>query len=366
MVGVSVFVNADGSPGLFENGLRQNVLFLYQMFRASPLCARVYLLNHGEAELAVDPASLGIDAADIVQTRDVLEQLDFVLAAGAAMEPDLLRRLRARGCKVIAYKGGNGAVISMEAMVARPPRADAERYFDHDCYDAVWLTPQHWATYRGWCETIYRCAVSQVPQVWSPQVLQAAAPAGFGYQPGRRPWRVGIMDPNITVMKTSHMPMLVCEAAFRQAPDAFAAVFVSNGAAHRDNPHFASFTTTLTAAQAGVMTLEPRFVGAAFIAEHCDAVVTHQWENGLNYLYYEALFGGYPLVHNSPFLADHGYYYPDFDAEAGGAALLKAVAEHDDGLADYRMRSAALLESLDARSARSIERHETLLFSLRD
>ena len=59
------------------------------------------------------------------------------------------------------------------------------------------------------------------------------------------------------------------------------------------------------------MSFEQRFVSADFLTNHCDAVVTHHWENGLNYLYYEVLHGGYPLVHNSACLKDWGYYYPD-------------------------------------------------------
>ena len=37
-IGISIFVDAEGRLSLFENGLRQNVLFLYHMFKASPLC----------------------------------------------------------------------------------------------------------------------------------------------------------------------------------------------------------------------------------------------------------------------------------------------------------------------------------------
>ena len=143
---------------------------------------------------------------------------------GAAMDRETVMGLKARGCRIIAYKGGNGAVISMEAIIAKPPRADAERYFDHDYYDAVWMTPQHLATYRGWCEMIYRRPVREVPQIWSPlliEALPAPARARFGFRPPAGGWRIGILDPNVTVMKTSHLPMLVCEAAFRRNREHF-------------------------------------------------------------------------------------------------------------------------------------------------
>lgn len=366
-IGITMFVNADGDFGFHENGLRQNVVFLFQMFRASSSCRRVVLLNQGDGQPGSIPPGLGIAQDDIVQASDMVGRLDFILVIGAALDRDIVAAFKAHGTRLIAYKGGNAAIIAMEAVIASPPRGDAERYFDVDYYDAIWMTPQHVRTYASWCRTLYRCAIAEVPHIWSPLFVDARVRqtgAAFGYRPGRRPWRIGVMEPNITVMKTSHVPMLVSEAAYRQAPEALRAVYVTNGWPHRDDRHFSGFTMALRAAQAGVMTLEPRFVSADFLANHCDAVVTHQWENGLNYLYYEVLYGGYPLIHNSPFLRGVGYHYEDFEVEAGGAALLRAHREHDAGLAAYRAAVAALLARCDPTDAAVLRRHERLLGAL--
>lgn len=360
-IGISIFVNGDGTLGLFENGLRQNVIFLYQLFRALPGCARVWLVNGGDGELSQNVAAYGVDARDVVRLEQVAQRLDFLMTMGAALNPNMVRDMRARGCRVIGYKAGNGAVISLEAVVARGKRPDGERYFDADHYDQIWLTPQHMRTFAGWCRTMYRCPVREIPHIWSPSILRAVVGDDFGYQPGRKKWRVGVMDPNITVMKTSHLPMLVCEAAFRATPEVFCAFYIANGFMLRDNPHFSSFTTHLSAAKAGLMTLEPRFVGAEFLRDHCDALVTHQWENSLNYLYWEALYGGYPLVHNAPRIADLGYYYGDFDAEAGGQALAHARAVHDDTLSVYHDKAQTLIASLDPLAPANLRAHADAL-----
>jgi hypothetical protein len=360
-IGISMFVNADGTLGLFENGLRQNVIFLYHLFRAMPDCARVWLINGGDGELTQDVGAFGVDASDIVRLDRVSARLDFLVTMGAALNPNTVRQMRARGCKVIGYKGGNGAIISLEAVVARGKRLDGERYFDADHYDQIWLTPQHMHSFAGWCRTMYRCPVREIPHIWSPRILHATVGKSYGYKPGRRPWRVGVMDPNITVMKTSHVPMLVCEAAFRQSPEAFAAFYIANGLRLRDNGHFASFALHLSAVQAKIMTLEPRFVGTEFLRDHCDALVTHQWENALNYLYWEALYGGFPLIHNSPRIADIGYHYGDFDAEAGGAALVQAQAMHDEQLAAYRDKADAFIATLDPTATTNMALHRQAL-----
>jgi hypothetical protein len=363
-VGITIFVMPDGKLGLYENGLRQNVLFLYRLFRASPNCRAVYLLNHGDGELAEDARAYGVEPHHILRTRDLKQPLDYAIVLGAAMDKETVRALRQSGTRLICYKGGNGAVISMEAMAAVPPRGDAERYFDRDCYDLIWMTPQHIRTYKPWCETLHRCPVVEVPQIWEPLMIEAMPPdirQRFGYRRGKRPWRFGILDPNVTIMKTSHMPMLVAEAAFRRDRSRFAAVYVTNGLAHKDNAHFVSFAAALSAYRAGIMTLEPRFVGPQFIANHADAIVTHHWENALNYLYYEALYGGYPLIHNSEMLAGYGYGYESFDAESGADALARAHERHDDEFGSYYERNAALFERLNPATPATIALHESLL-----
>ena len=75
----------------------------------------------------------------------------------------------------------------------------------------------------------------------------------------------------------------------------------------------------------------------------------------------QALHGGYPLIHNSAFLADQGYPYADFDPEDGGRALLEAKARHDDSLRAYRDAADALIERLRPDSPANIRLHETLL-----
>jgi hypothetical protein len=363
-IGITVYVNANGDLGLYENGLRQNVFFLFNMFRASPNCRRVYLLNHGDGVPTSVPDGLGIQLKDIVRSGDVKERLDFVVALGASLDRETATRMRAAGTKFICYKGGNGIVISMEAIIAQPPRNDAERYFDHDLYDAIWMTPQHIRTYKSYCEVMYRCPVYEVPQVWQPFFLEArkgGLQQPFGYKPGAAKKRVGILDPNITVMKTSHMPMLVCDAAYRARPELFAAIYVTNAIQFKENLHFNSFAMRMHSVRANIMTIEPRFVTADFLAHHADAVVTHHWENGLNYLYYDVLYGGYPLIHNSAFLRDYGYFYEGFDAEAGGRALIRALTEHDENLAEYRTKSNELLARVEATAPHNIALHEQLL-----
>ncbi len=372
-IGLTMHVKPDGDLGLFENGLKQNVHFLHQLFASSPNCKRAYLLNHGAAKPII-PAGYPIKPEDVVYTADVVDQLDYVIGVGTAIDKSLVDQLHDRGAKVIGYKGGNGAVMSMESVGSHGYHGGSvgvgsESYYDYRSFDAIWVTPQHMHTCRSWYETIYQVPVHEVPQVWSPALIEASKAPGWGYKPGKRPWRISILDPNNTVMKTSHWPMLIFERAFRESPERWAQCLVCNTehfANHNDM--FKSFALALSSASTprrgggcSVMSFERRAPTAQHMAAHTDAVITHQWENDLNYLYYDVLYGGYPLIHNSEALQEYGYYYKSFDADDGASVLSHAYQNHDTGLRGYKDENARLFKALSPKSRALQEAHERLI-----
>ena len=75
-------------------------------------------------------------------------------------------------------------------------------------------------------------------------------------------------------------------------------------------------------------------------------------------MYYEALYGGFPLVHNSPFLKDVGYYYEDFDIDDGVHALERAVFEHDNSIKNYQKKANAFLSTINPNNQIVIDEYD--------
>ena len=92
--------------------------------------------------------------------------------------------------------------------------------------------------------------------------------------------------------------------------------------------HFESFVGNISIGKAGKVTSEARHGIVSMLGREVDAVITHQWENGLNYLFWDTLYLGYPLIHNSPEIAEAGYWYESFNPQMGGEALIEAMAHH--------------------------------------
>ncbi|TDV33693.1 uncharacterized protein DUF2827 [Paraburkholderia caballeronis] len=347
-VGVSLFVRK-GGQSLWENGIFQNCLFLVMLLRKVPSVSEVYLVIGGGDGDCDDARRLVEDApAPLIDMSDAAARLDLMIEMSAQLDRAWVERFRDRGGRVVSMRVGNDYVIDVERMVFNRPHA---LLIHRTPYHEVWTLPEYATTCAPYYRGAMRAPVRIVPHLWSPLVLDRAAarlPADrpFGYRPGRRRWRAGIFEPNLCMVKTSPLPMLCCEAAHRADPDLLEHVWVYNTLKMKDHPGFSAFARSLDIVRHGIASFEGRFPFYEVMGGYVDAVVAHQWENAQNYLYYEALHGGYPLVHNSPLIGGCGYRYHDFDCEEGGRALRDAFVRHDAELGRYRETARAFLRTL--------------------
>jgi len=329
-IGITCRIDDDGGLGLFSNGVRQAALFLYRMFKKNGHTAFL-ITGPDSVPLVQTLESFGITKDDMVSNAEV-DVLIVVSRKPSLIEWASYKRI---GTKVILYKGGQNGIGSMEALCRQGAQDTAETYEDAANYDAVWLPAHYGHAYKSWCEIVYRCPVLIVPPTWEPLFL----PPNFGWRPPAdlESWRLAVMEPNNTVTRTAHVPLLAIRAACTGSAK-IGEITVLN-AAHLDgNPHFDQFlrrlllkhdNPVLAASMLPRLHLAPRIVGPVFMAERCDMLVTHDWENSLNYLYFEALYGGYPLVHASPYLREHGYHYDRWSAGEGGLRIREAMDRHD-------------------------------------
>lgn len=132
----------------------------------------------------------------------------------------------------------------------------------------------------------------------------------------------------------------------------------------KEQPDFVAYARSMDLVEQGLATFEGRFPIFQIMGDSVDAIVSHHWENAQNYLYYEALYGGFPLIHNSDLLDGCGYRYRQFDPEDGALALREAMAGHDLNLASYRADADRLLRRLDPLSEQNIALYSGVLEQL--
>lgn len=363
-VGISIF--AVQGANIWGNGLNMNIAFLVQLFRASPNIGKIYLLNGGDLDRL--PEGLEFDGLDVslVKPHEVTYELDLVIEMGAQLPLEWLKRMSALGCKLVSFLVGHAFCGTAEMGVFD---RHSGQMFNGVPWNEVWTLPQYMKSCAPMLRTLTRAPVYAMPHIWSPMFLQvkidesAAQGHAFGFKPHEnlntpRAWRTGIFEPNISVAKNCTIAMLACEAAYRVEPQSVGLMMVMNTFGMKEHPTFNRFALCLDLTKDAKASYEPRvgFVDA-MANHHLDAVVSHQWENAQNYVYYDALYGGYPLIHNSPYMRDAqmGFYYPDFDASIGGQVLVEAWKKDADYWTDYRTNATTYLNTLHPTHPSQIE-----------
>ncbi|KMK51538.1 hypothetical protein RO21_05600 [[Actinobacillus] muris] len=340
---------------IWANGANQNVIHLFHLFQHSDIVEEVVLVSWGPEKRTEPPAGFMLEDLSLkfAYIDDVIDKLDVLIEGTLTIEPNQRERMHAHGGKIVAYKIGNDFIMDMEYFLFDKP---AGRVFNGTVFDSVWLIPQHENTCYSYFSIMYNSPAFIVPAIWSPifcdkviKRLKEAHNLQFGYQPNLNDTakRIACFEANINVVKTSFTPILICEQAYRTDPSKIKHFYACNTYDKKDNPTFFNFIGRTQIVGNNIMTVEARYQMPDFLTRYVDIVLSHQWENGLNYAYNDALYGGYPFIHNSKLLPKGvGYYYDQFDAFEGAKVLLEVIENHDKRHQAYVERANEYLESL--------------------
>jgi len=341
-VGITVVGGqTDAVAALWSSGIGQNIVYLALILMRLPEVETCVLVACPTGEQHVLGDLYGIP---VMELEPAAKELDIIIELGARADADALNRMRARGGKLISYVAGNIMTMNFEDLASGVGYGD---YVTVDGCDAVWITPQHWRTNHAYTAITRSPNVEVAPHIWHPICLQQSA-FNLKRRPFWRPssspgWRLGVFDPNVNVLKTFHYPLLVAEEAFRKEPELIDRILLFNASHLTTNVHFTDFCGITNLGRAGKIFAEGRFPITEMLGDHIDAVVTHQWENNLNYLYWDVLYLGWPLIHNSIAFPEAGYYYPEFDAQTGGDVLRDGLKTH---AAEWSARRPQVLDTL--------------------
>lgn len=364
-IGITIGLRAP-DESLWLNGIKQNALFLAKLLMVSSQGYRVMLVNTTDVRLT-DALPWDRTAYDTRSFSDAKDALDVLIELGGQIDSAQTAYLKARGAKIVSYCCGVEYINAMESMLFG--RRLWASLFINRGYDEVWAIPQVAPSSLPFLQSLRRCPGRVVPFVWDPMFVTGRTRSlrDHGeYRPsGTQAKRVTVMEPNYDVVKFCVYPMLIIDEAFRREPDAIGFAHVTNAdRLANESPEFVMLMNYLDIVRAGKASFVGRFDTPVFLAELTDVVVSHQWENPLNYFYLEVCWQGYPLIHNARLAPDLGYYYPDNDVEQGADALLRALREHDADWQGYARRQRDMLRRYTADNPALVAGYDALFAQL--
>lgn len=364
-IGITIGLHHEAET-LWNNGIKQNAVFLAEALKHCPAAASVVLVNTTSTPIT---SALPWDQTrwPTVTFETAKDSVDVLIELGGQIDPAQTNYLKQRGARLVSYCCGFEYVHAMESMLFNKPLW-GQNLFINQRYDDIWMVPQVAHISQPYFEVLRRAEARAVPFVWSPVFLDErtrALPQAGVYQPHDGPRRLSVMEPNINVVKFCLYPVLIAELAYRARPDAIALLQVTNAERMaKENMEFITLMNQLDLVRQHKAVFLGRHDTPVFIAQNTDIVVSHQWENPLNYFYLETCWQGYPLVHNAHLCADLGYYYQENDVPGGCTRVLEAIDTHDAQATVYRDRQRGLIDRYLPGNAAATEVYNALLLGL--
>jgi hypothetical protein len=336
-IGITIGLQHEAET-LWNNGIKQNAVFLAEALNRCPNVASVVLVNTTHVPVT-DKLPWDLTRWPTKSFVDAKDDLDVVIELGGQIDSNATDYLKRRGGRLVSYCCGFEYVHAMEAVLFDRP-SFGEHLFVNRRYDDIWMIPQVANISRPYFEVLRRQTAQVVPFIWSPVFLNdrsAQLPNAGEYRPREGRKRLTVMEPNINVVKFCLYPAMIAELAYRERPDAIERLQVTNAeylATH--SKEFIALMNQLDIVRQHKAVFLGRHETPAFLAEHTDVVISHQWENPLNYFYLEVSWQGYPLVHNASLCPDLGYYYPEHDVTEGARRLVEVLDSRFESFAAYR------------------------------
>ncbi len=323
-LGIRVGITTGPAPNksIWENRKFQNVYFLHQALSSLSNVREVSLIFVGSAkeELSQEYRDLGLRLISPIEAWD---QCDVVIIMGAIFDPHWNEEFRSRGGVIIGYHLENSYTIHSENLYFRTTALNG--LITNDC-DFFWMLPQYQKTNEPYLQNINPANLVRIaPSLWGPDLIKLVAHSK-NYRLERNPQnpRRGlwyIAEPNISVNNSCFVPLLIADRAFQTNPALIAQLTLMNteDIANHKSFHYLMGNSELSKNNKIIFKKREEF--SPILMRDFDGLISHQFENGLNYLHYEVLYAGYPLVHNSWHHRHWGYYYEGNSVMQGVKAM---------------------------------------------
>lgn len=345
-IGISI-ITQEGH-NIWNNGIGQNVYHLACLFETIPFVEKVILINTGD--LNSPPAEVGNmgERFPLIPLKEALDAVDVAVELSGAINVEWISLFRKRGGKVVSYNCGHPYLHMVEPMIFNK----AAYFGETNRCDQIWFLPKD-EMFVPMARSFHQKPTYVVPYLWSPVFLEKTAQdirqqgAHFGYKKGQlKTATPAFFEPNISALKMGIIPLLICEAAYAKDPKSIEKVWFMNGEHMASHQSFVHIVQRHKLYEDGKLAIAARDYFAKVMAAGANMVISHQITCLQNYVYLDAIYGNYPLLHNSPLFEDVGYYYPDSRIDIGLEQFSLAMAEHDRNLDYQKARNARKMETV--------------------
>ena len=352
-----IAVTCKDSSRIWSNGLTQNAYNLIVLLKKANY-------EFVDAVSQFEEAGKKLENFEIKKlTKDNVKDYDIILEVCYSLTDGLFDFAKASGIKIATINYGNILMLMQEDFILS---SDKNPAINRGGINS-WISP-HFEFSKGFVETTSKGNVSICPYIWSPDIFQKyfeSKNINPFYAGPKNLKKIGVFESNINIIKTCIYPLISIEKLERKNPDIISEVLLFNAVSLKENEKFKEITKNFDIFSSGKLSVEGRYPLPDMLAKgFVGTIVSHQFYCDLNYLTLEALYTGNPIIHNSDFCKDAGYYYSLFDAESCSNQIQNAIETHDSNIESYKKESKEVLYRFSCDNPENISGYKKLINNL--
>jgi len=345
---------------LFANGITQNAYFYKVCFDGAGIHCDL-VCNE------TNPAPFGHNNIKVISLNENFPWADYraIISVSRALSETHYKECQSHNVRVIAFTCGNNFISNLDGFLHKPMLGPPRRT---KSYDEAWIIPSFYEQKeynRIWCDI----PTYSVPHLWSPRLLEHRSKQLEGIAADKLLWKekpntaqivIASLDANQMYSKTSIVPLIAGEYIYMRNPSIVKHFFLANRPNNSYADEYIGQLTIPVISNKGYKEID-QMICALNNDDSFPILVFHQMHHSLNYLYYEAMYYGFPFVHNSSILKHVGYYYEGCDIEACAEAILRAHRMHTKQWETMREANMEYLRGIDPYDEEVQEYHKQLI-----
>jgi hypothetical protein len=251
---------------------------------------------------------------------------------------------------VVAFTCGNSIMLHMEEFVRGPLHSGQTTYIGKSAMcDEVWVIPSY-KHCLDYISLVRGKPAFIIPHLWSPRFVIESTTKDLFYNYAIHSGSkidIIIMEPNTALFKNSWIPILACEKLNQIDESIIENIYVFCFPEHSNSSKMLENLTIASKVRKFKRLALPDILSHFNTKSTFPIILSHQILNSLNYLYYEAIYFGWPLVHNSLDLDGCGYYYPENDISTCASVILDVYHRHNKEVEQYKNNANKYLKRVN-------------------
>jgi len=360
------FGTNDTNFSVWSNSDFQNIIALYKLLSKIE-GFNVRLVNLGiDTKTILNEVGLGIDDLESYTWNEVREDTNLLIESNYKINKRQKNYIKRRGCKIVSYKVDNSYISDLEDIIFDNSK---EPIVKND-YDEIWILQHHKKINDHYLKEIYNTNIYTLPYIWTDEFMKEYeefllnSEQELQYKIHDDPKNITILQKNTNITNSSIYPILIANRVYKEFPHLINKVRVLNTYHLNNNNRFLSIVNNLEISKDDRISFENKYANPFILSTVTDIIISHQWGNELDNLYFDIFYGKYPLLHNSEVLKGYGFYYDEFNIDIASKKLITILKNYHLIKNDYNIKCEQALYSYSINNQANINRYKEKIIEL--